>query len=99
MMSSDDNCRLAFSYSMFGKDMGGLKVLVRTSEGTELVWSRFGDRGSAWQDASIVLNTTDVFQVVLRADFSQPGMLTDMAIDDISFEPCLGMSSGLDLSC
>ena len=44
---------------MFGRTVGNLNVLVSESDGSEkTVWSRAGNQGSEWKQATIPLTTS-----------------------------------------
>jgi len=85
-LSSLSGVSLEFGYHMYGATMGTLEVMVSTDDGTTYtsIWSRNGDLGNTWNQASIDLTT--YAGSVVRLQFkgtTGSGWRSDMAIDNI----------------
>lgn len=52
---------LSFYYNMYGATIKTLRVKV----GNQLMWELTGDQGQKWYKATVPLNFTDLFQVML----------------------------------
>lgn len=78
---------ISFSYHMWGASMGSLKLQVSTNWGATWVtiWSRGGDQGNAWQQASVSINNyINVDGAQFRFNGTTGTSFTgDMAIDHI----------------
>jgi len=84
LFSLQQDATLSFFYHMHGSDMGTLSVEAHVDgSGWSTLWSRSGNKGFAWLDASVVLpaSTTQVrFNGRTGWDYA-----SDMALDDVSF--------------
>jgi hypothetical protein len=72
-----------FWFFMQGQDVGTLSI--RTSPGSQLVWSRSGNQGTVWQLATVALpdGTQYVLFEATRGGVSAVNDMGDIAIDDI----------------
>lgn len=58
-ISSGQNCKLTFWYSMYGQQIGGMNAYVKTEEGElKKVWDKAGDQGQQWQQVGVLLYTS-----------------------------------------
>ncbi|KAL2087378.1 hypothetical protein ACEWY4_016206 [Coilia grayii] len=85
---------LRFFYCMYGTGTGDLRVLLRRLGGSEedsLLWKRSGEQGISWLRATVNYQCDEQHQIVFEASRG-PSVLSDTAIDDITFErgPCPG---------
>ncbi|RDD40324.1 MAM and LDL-receptor class A domain-containing protein 2 [Trichoplax sp. H2] len=98
--NSSSNCHLRFWYNMYGKTVRYLRVRTRTSIGGIYTtkFSRYGSIGSSWMRKSILLTSSQAFQVVFEATVGS-GFTGDIAIDDISLTPgCKPYSGSLPVT-
>ena len=88
---SDRGC-LTFWYHMWGRDIGTLKVSLKTAS-ESVIWSKTGDQGNQWLKASVPidLSYTQTFQIYFDGyvahqlgDYAE--VLGDIAIDDVSVD-------------
>jgi hypothetical protein len=85
---------ISFGYHMYGSNMGTLK-LEATTDGSAWtsVWSQTGDKGNAWQTASVSLDSYAGQTVKLRfSGLTGSSYRSDMAIDNL--EVSTGGSTG-----
>lgn len=85
-LSGQSTSNFNFSYHMLGTNMGSL-VLEATTDGTTWtnIWSKSGDQGGAWLNASVSLSTYLGGTVKLRFNGTTGnGWSSDMAIDNIN---------------
>ena len=72
---------LGFWYHMYGSSMGTLSVRVFDGEGWSEVWSKSGNQGNAWRNASTILPDS---ATRIRFDGrTGTSFASDMAIDDV----------------
>ncbi|GFN85250.1 MAM and LDL-receptor class a domain-containing protein 2-like [Plakobranchus ocellatus] len=87
---------LTFWYNMHGLTMGTLNVYTRAVSNAPptKVWSMTGDQGEQWQPAQVTLHSNQKFNVIFEGVVGS-GIMSDMAIDDISFADghCPGLGS------
>ena len=88
---SDRGC-LTFWYHMWGRDIGTLKVSLKTAS-ESVIWSKTGDQGNQWLKASVPidLSYSQTFQIYFDGyvahqlgDYAE--VLGDIAIDDVSVD-------------
>ncbi|XP_048242500.1 MAM and LDL-receptor class A domain-containing protein 2-like [Haliotis rufescens] len=83
------NCRMRFSYFMYGTFVKQLNIYTRiynSGTPTNLVWARAGDQGAAWLQDDVALNSSNSFQVIIEGKIGD-SYSGDIAIDDVSFTP------------
>ncbi|CAL8279708.1 unnamed protein product [Lota lota] len=88
MNQSSTDCTLHFYYHMYGQDIGGLQVVLKTGSRSTPLWWLSGDQGDHWHHGEVlVARTPHEFSILFEAarSFSHLG---DIAIDDISFSNC-----------
>ncbi|CAL8320128.1 unnamed protein product, partial [Arctogadus glacialis] len=88
MNQASTDCTLHFYYHMYGKDMGGLLVVLGTDTRSTPLWWLSGDQGDRWLHGEVRLaRVPHQFSISFEAvrSFSHLG---DVAIDDISFSNC-----------
>mgnify|MGYP003670956012 CR=1 FL=1 len=92
---------LTFKYHMYGaSSMGSLNLAISTDDGSSwtTLWTRSGNQGNSWQDASIDLSSYSGNSVQLRLDGTTGTTWQgDMAVDAISItngsvDKCAGVS-------
>jgi len=54
---------LQFWYHMWGKDIGTLRILVKTNYSEKVVWELYGNQGNLWRFGQTTLNSTFSFKV------------------------------------
>ncbi|RAJ17961.1 immunoglobulin-like domain-containing protein [Olleya aquimaris] len=100
-LSGVNNANFSFKYHMYGSSaMGSLSVAISTNNGSSwtTIWSRSGNQGNAWQDASVDLSSYSGDAVRLRFDGTTGTTWQgDMAVDAISLtngaaDKCAGVS-------
>nr|XP_002737275.1 PREDICTED: MAM and LDL-receptor class A domain-containing protein C10orf112-like [Saccoglossus kowalevskii] len=78
---------LHFSYYMYGKDCGYLRVYLKemVSNTTTVVWKRWFDQGKQWLPVDVNIRTTESYQLIFEADSSISYNMDegDIALDDI----------------
>jgi hypothetical protein len=77
---------LNFKYHMYGATMGSLEVEISTDDGSTWasVWSKSGDQGDVWKDASINLSSYKLGSLLLRfKGVAGNSYKSDMAIDAV----------------
>lgn len=85
---SGPSCQMSFWYDMYGKNVGALKVIVKTSSGQNLILKTLtGDQGPAWRQMNVSLPSYHQFSILFEA-VQGNGYLGDVAIDDIKFSNC-----------
>lgn len=91
----------SFKYHMYGTAaMGSLKLEISTNNGTSWtsLWTRSGNQGNSWRDASVDLSTYADSNVQLRFDGTTGTTWQgDMAVDAVSLtngaaDKCAGVS-------
>ncbi|MDO6595949.1 DUF5011 domain-containing protein [Oceanihabitans sp. 2_MG-2023] len=87
-LTGQNDATLSFEYHMYGSSsMGSLSVAISTDNGSSwsTLWSRSGNQGNSWQDASIDLSSYAGSSVQLRLDGTTGTTWQgDMAVDAIS---------------
>ncbi|WP_397364280.1 immunoglobulin-like domain-containing protein [Olleya sp. R77988] len=87
-LTGQNQATLTFEYHMYGSSsMGSLNVAVSTDDGSSwsTLWTRSGNQGNSWQDASIDLSSYAGSSVLLRLDGTTGTTWQgDMAVDAIS---------------
>ena len=75
---------VTFSYHMYGSGMGTLELEETTDDGLTwaTVWSKSGDQGDSWQDASV--DPSSAVTQVRWVGTTGSSYTGDMALDDIS---------------
>lgn len=98
-LTLDQNYNLVFGYHMFGGDMGSLHLDINVGG----VWTLDimtvinGDQGNAWQTVTTSLAPYIGQTVKLRIrGITGTGFESDLAIDDIRFEPIILLSTQLE---
>ncbi|TXE19029.1 T9SS type A sorting domain-containing protein [Psychroserpens burtonensis] len=100
-LSGQNQATFNFKYHMYGASaMGNLKLAVSTDNGSSwtTVWTKSGNQGNSWQDATIDLSTYVNSNVKLRFDGTTGTTWQgDMAVDAISLtngstDKCAGVS-------
>ena len=87
-------CAIRFWYHMYGKNVGALNVYMNTLDhGLIKKWTSSGSQGNNWVRASVTLNSTTPFRVIIEG-VTSTGFSGDIAIDDISLTPGCGLPSG-----
>ncbi|XP_022097778.1 MAM and LDL-receptor class A domain-containing protein 1-like isoform X1 [Acanthaster planci] len=95
-------CEMNFWYHLRGSNAGALVAIVYQGvvQDTSVVYS--GDTNNQWQQGTLSVGPRLAGQYSVRFealpgnDFSDPSLLTDIALDDIAFDNC---GSDSDLSC
>ena len=80
--SSRGGC-LNFWYSMNGRTMGTLNVVLTTGNKQQRIWSKTGNQGSAWQLAQVTIPQSSNYTIMFEGIVGT-GYQSDMALDDIS---------------
>ncbi|WP_452225539.1 GEVED domain-containing protein [Lacinutrix chionoecetis] len=100
-LAGQNQATVSFKYHMYGAAaMGNLKLAVSTNNGSSwsTIWTRSGNQGNAWQDASVDLSSYAGSNISLRFDGTTGTTWQgDMAIDAISLtngaaDKCAGVS-------
>ncbi|KAK7455959.1 hypothetical protein BaRGS_00039407 [Batillaria attramentaria] len=84
---------LTFWYNMYGSDVGSLTLFTTTANSTNLSdlqaqWSKSGDQGPEWKEATVPLDTSVERKLVFEAFYpSGASWQGDMAIDDVTVLP------------
>ncbi|APX98990.1 GEVED domain-containing protein [Lacinutrix venerupis] len=102
-LTGQNQATFSFKYHMYGaSSMGSLNVAISTNNGStwSTIWTRSGNQGNSWQDASIDLSSYEGNNVSLRFDGTTGTTWQgDMAIDAIglsngaaSSDKCAGVS-------
>ncbi len=92
-LSALSGVSLEFGYHMYGASMGSLEVLVSTNNGVNYipVWSRNGDLGNIWNQATVDLSAYSGSIVKLQfRGTTGVSWRSDMAIDNIKIFPSGG---------
>eukprot|EP00118_Oscarella_pearsei_P003168 m.13253 g.13253 ORF g.13253 m.13253 type:complete len:3799 (+) comp24600_c0_seq1:127-11523(+) len=85
-------CYVKFAYSMYGggvNEMGTLEVQMITSSGYRVLWSKSGDQGAQWHDATVGIVTRGSYKLRFAAT-KGTGYHSDIALDDVDLIPCTG---------
>ncbi len=85
-LSNESDVSLEFGYHMLGTDMGTLEVLVSTNDGASYtaVWSQNGNKGDAWNQATISLATYSGSVIKIRfKGTTGSSWRSDLSIDNI----------------
>lgn len=86
-LSAATTATLAFSYHMFGVNMGTLDVEVSTDNGqtwSAPIWTLSGDQGNAWDSASVDLTPYAGQSIKVRfLGTTGSGVRSDMAVDRV----------------
>ncbi len=85
-LSGETQATYTFNYHMTGNAVGVLRLEASTDGGTTWteIWSRSGDQGNAWNDASVNLNTFAGASVQLRyRGTSGNSWQGDLVVDNI----------------
>lgn len=103
------NPEVSFAYHMYGNDMGTLKLEVSVNNGNSwtTLWSRSGNQGQSWYQATVSLSGYETGATKLRfVGTTGPNFRSDMAVDDVivnaSAPPCSAPDltlSKTDVSC
>ncbi|KAH9500542.1 hypothetical protein Btru_072226, partial [Bulinus truncatus] len=72
-----------FYYTMFGPNVYMLNAYIRQDSGMSLIFRKIGDKGEVWQIASIPVNPTGVYQLVLEGVRGRTAG-GNIAVDDIA---------------
>jgi hypothetical protein len=91
---------LSFHYHMYGNTMGSLQLRLSTNGGAswQLLWSRTGNQGDIWHQATVNLNSYVGQTIQLKFDGTVgSGWSSDMAIDNITMNGS-GLSGQPDLT-
>ncbi|WP_299383199.1 GEVED domain-containing protein [uncultured Lacinutrix sp.] len=100
-LTGQNQATFSFKYHMYGATaMGSLNLAVSTNNGSSwsTVWTRSGNQGNSWQDASVDLSSYAGSNVQLRFDGTTGTTWQgDMAVDAISLtngsaDKCAGVS-------
>nr|WP_321229456.1 immunoglobulin-like domain-containing protein [uncultured Psychroserpens sp.] len=100
-LTGQNQATLTFKYHMYGaSSMGSLNLAISTDDGSSwtTLWTRSGNQGNSWQDASIDLSSYSGNSVQLRLDGTTGTTWQgDMAVDAISItngsvDKCAGVS-------
>ncbi|WP_299883827.1 GEVED domain-containing protein [uncultured Lacinutrix sp.] len=87
-LTGQNQATFSFKYHMYGAStMGNLKLAISTNNGSSwtTVWSKAGNQGNSWQDASVDLSSYEGDTVQLRFDGTTGTTWQgDMAVDAIS---------------
>ena len=86
--ASGNNCVFSFSYHMYGRDVGELKIkLLSSIHDSIILWSTSGNTGNIWYTEVLTIGKKFFFKL----QFIQSGNLgwkADVAIDDLWFLNC-----------
>jgi hypothetical protein len=100
-LTAQNQATFSFKYHMYGAAaMGNLNVAISSNNGSSwtTLWTRSGNQGNSWQDASIDLSSYAGSNVQLRFDGTTGTTWQgDMAVDGISLsngvaDKCAGVS-------
>ncbi|MFD2916960.1 immunoglobulin-like domain-containing protein [Psychroserpens luteus] len=103
-LAGQNQATLTFKYHMYGaSSMGSLNLAISTDDGSSwtTLWTRSGNQGNSWQDASVDLSSYSGNSVQLRLDGTTGTTWQgDMAVDAISItngsasaDKCAGVSA------
>lgn len=82
--------RLTFWYHMYGAQMGTLRVLKKTADGTATtLWKRSFMQGTHWMFANVVISCKEKFQIYFEG-IRGSGFKGDIGIDDVRIKDCSG---------
>ncbi|KAL5006372.1 hypothetical protein ScPMuIL_015178 [Solemya velum] len=85
---SNGSCVLSFWYSMYGRNIGSLKVLLKdSSDQITTLWQKAGDQGKGWKNVHLGLKNYRKFAILFEGTRGD-GFRGDIAIDDIRFTNC-----------
>ncbi len=85
-LTAEDNASFNFAYHMYGSSMGTINLQAST-DGTSwtTLWTKSGDQGNSWYDASVSLSSYYGTSVQLRyVATTANSYRSDFAIDNIS---------------
>lgn len=102
-LTGQNQATFSFKYHMFGATtMGNLKLAISTNNGSSwtTLWTRAGNQGNSWQDATVDLSAYAGSNVQLRFDGTTGSTWQgDMAVDAVSLtngavstDKCAGVS-------
>jgi len=103
-LAGQDQATISFKYHMYGAAaMGDLKLAASTNNGSTwtTIWTKSGNQGNSWQDASVNLSSYSGSSVQLRFDGTTGTTWQgDMAVDAIRIangstptDKCAGVSA------
>ena len=84
---------LTFWYFIYGGKVGVLSVIILTNNTTEILWSKTGDQGENWYNATVNINKDEPFSIRFEARCLYKTVEDgSIAIDDILIDkrPCGG---------
>lgn len=83
--SSPQGGCLNFWYSMNGRSMGTLNVILTLGTSQSRIWTKTGNQGIAWQLAQVTIPQSSNYTIMFEGIVGT-GYQSDIAIDDISIK-------------
>ncbi|KXJ25074.1 MAM and LDL-receptor class A domain-containing protein 2 [Exaiptasia diaphana] len=86
-ISTRENLCLQFWFHMWGKDIGSLKVLMKTNQSEKVIWHSYGDQDDQWKFGQVPLTSDgrNRYKFVIEAE-TIGGDQGDIAVDDVKLD-------------